>query len=116
MGGPGVEAGAAVVTATGAGGGVAEYWAGRQDGAPAPTPRVTLRDAPPFIILPGFGNGEGGLWWLLVAAGGGWLVVAGGGCWWWLACGGWWWLMVAVGCWWVLVAAGGGWLVVAGGG
>ena len=34
----------------------AEHWAGRRDGRPPPQPTVVLRDAPPFVVLPGFGN------------------------------------------------------------
>lgn len=33
-----------------------EFWAGRLQGAAPPQPRVVLRDSPPFVILPGFGN------------------------------------------------------------
>ena len=33
-----------------------EHWPGQLDGAAAPTPAVVLTDAPPFVVLPGFGN------------------------------------------------------------
>ena len=32
------------------------FWPGRLEGQPPPTPRVVLKDAPPIVILPGFGN------------------------------------------------------------
>ena len=35
-----------------------EHWPGRLQGQPPPTPTVTLRAAPPFVILPGFGNDQ----------------------------------------------------------
>ena len=36
----------------------AEYWPGRKEGAAPPPPpaRACIRDAPPVVILPGFGN------------------------------------------------------------
>ena len=34
----------------------AEFWSGRLQGRPPPDPKVVLRDAPPIVILPGFGN------------------------------------------------------------
>jgi len=34
----------------------AEHWPGRLKGAPPPSPQVILKDAPPFVVLPGFGN------------------------------------------------------------
>jgi pimeloyl-ACP methyl ester carboxylesterase len=38
---------------------VPEFWAGRLQGKPPPTPKVVLRgDVPPFVILPGFGNDQ----------------------------------------------------------
>ena len=33
-----------------------EFWKGRLSGAPPPKPGVFLRDAPPVVVLPGFGN------------------------------------------------------------
>ena len=36
----------------------AEHWPGRLQGQPPPTPAVILRAAPPFVILPGFGNDQ----------------------------------------------------------
>eukprot|EP00747_Dinoflagellata_sp_TGD_P042208 gnl/TRDRNA2_/TRDRNA2_141939_c0_seq1.p1 gnl/TRDRNA2_/TRDRNA2_141939_c0~~gnl/TRDRNA2_/TRDRNA2_141939_c0_seq1.p1 ORF type:complete len:405 (-),score=63.67 gnl/TRDRNA2_/TRDRNA2_141939_c0_seq1:41-1255(-) len=33
-----------------------EHWAGRLSGADPPTPNVQLPEAPPFLVLPGFGN------------------------------------------------------------
>jgi pimeloyl-ACP methyl ester carboxylesterase len=36
----------------------AEHWAGQLQGQPPPTPKVSLRDAPPVVVLPGFGNDE----------------------------------------------------------
>lgn len=38
------------------GAGAVEHWSGRLDGALPPKPRVILREAPPYVILPGFGN------------------------------------------------------------
>ena len=35
-----------------------EFWPGRLEGKPPPTPRVVLKDAPPIVILPGFGNDQ----------------------------------------------------------
>ena len=32
------------------------HWPGQLEGAAAPTPAVVLTDAPPFVVLPGFGN------------------------------------------------------------
>ena len=37
----------------------AEHWTGRLSGAPPPKPAVVLVDAPPFVLLPGFGNARG---------------------------------------------------------
>ena len=39
---------------------VPEFWAGRLQGQPPPTPKIVLRgdDVPPFVILPGFGNDQ----------------------------------------------------------
>ena len=39
---------------------VPEFWPGRLQGQPPPTPKVMLRgdDVPPFVILPGFGNDQ----------------------------------------------------------
>ena len=34
------------------------FWPGRLEGQPPPTPRVVLKDAPPIVILPGFGNDQ----------------------------------------------------------
>lgn len=34
----------------------AEHWPGRLNGMPPPSPQVVLKDAPPFVVLPGFGN------------------------------------------------------------
>lgn len=35
-----------------------EHWPGRLQGQPPPTPTVMLRAAPPFVVLPGFGNDQ----------------------------------------------------------
>ena len=37
---------------------VPEFWARRLQGQPPPKPRVTISNAPPFVILPGFGNDQ----------------------------------------------------------
>ena len=37
---------------------VPEFWPGRLEGRPAPTPKVILASAPPIVILPGFGNDQ----------------------------------------------------------
>ena len=39
-------------------GATAEYWPGRLQGRAPPPAAVTLRAAPPFVILPGFGNDQ----------------------------------------------------------
>lgn len=35
---------------------IPEFWPGRLQGRPPPTPNVVLRNAPPMVIFPGFGN------------------------------------------------------------